>query len=163
VTWIAPSDCRWTSRGRAHARRIPSPGVSTFEFRKRLHWPPATVDFTSHRCGQAAPDARPAHRKGDRCRPVSWLAGRRPSPPSRACAQWHLEGASRLQLRGQPRIWPHKSRPYRVPKGSGRLLAGPPAPMPIEPLNACCVKPVSYIKISLYHYYRHDPMTRSAC
>src|SRR5437763_15364427 len=47
-----------------------------------------------HRCGKAAPCARPARRKGDR-------AGRSPglrvvtlAPPSQAFAQWHLEEGS---------------------------------------------------------------------
>ncbi len=50
--------------------------------------------FACHRCGKAAPCARPARRKGDR-------AGRSPglrvvtlAPPSQACAQWHLEEGS---------------------------------------------------------------------
>ena len=39
-------------------------------------------------------------------RQVSWLADRRPSPPSRAGkrSQWHVARGSRLQLRGQLRI-----------------------------------------------------------
>src|SRR6266699_4706844 len=50
--------------------------------------------FACHRCGKAAPCARPARWKGDR-------AGRSPglrvvtlAPPSQACAQWHLEEGS---------------------------------------------------------------------
>jgi hypothetical protein len=56
---------------------------------------------------KTAPNARPARRKGDPCRQVSWLAGLSPAPPSRTqSAQWHLwRRARRRQLRGQLRIW----------------------------------------------------------
>ena len=62
-----------------------------------------------HRCGKAAPCARPARRKGDR-------AGRSPglrvvtlAPPSQACAQWHLEEGSPPTVAGAAPDLPHFS------------------------------------------------------
>src|SRR5690606_24696325 len=45
----------------------------------------------SHRCGRAAPCARPVRWKGDGLRQVSWLAGRRRCSPSRDRSQWLVE------------------------------------------------------------------------
>jgi len=79
-----------TSRGGAVARRAPDVEMR-FDTRAKVE-PPRR--FACHRCGQPAPCARPARRKGD------W-AGRSPglrvvtlAPPSQACAQWHLEEGS---------------------------------------------------------------------
>jgi len=52
----------------------------------------STVHLSSQR--KTAPCARPARRKDDVFRQVSWLAGRNPSSPSQALmykAQWQLE------------------------------------------------------------------------
>jgi hypothetical protein len=52
---------------------------------------------------------------GSSCWQVSWLTVSLPRlPPSRS-NQWHMTGADRLQLRGQPRFWPLMGNPHRVP------------------------------------------------
>src|SRR5260221_8243972 len=93
-------------------------------------------------------------------------AGR--SPGSRIIAPFRLPGLRPVAcgrdypptVAGAAADLANKSRPYRVPKGPGRLVTGPPAPMPIEIVNACRVKLDFYIKISLYCYCSHDRLAR---
>src|SRR6266567_7675413 len=97
------------------ARRAPD--VETrFNTRAKVE-PPRR--FACHRCGKAAPCARPARWKGDR-------AGRSPglrvvtlAPPSQACAQWHLEEGSPPTVAGAA---PDLTRGFRAAPDS--LLAG---------------------------------------
>ena len=55
----------------------------------------------------ASGTSRPGARAHSRCRPVSWLAGRRRTPPSHLMrGNGPMESARRLQLREQPRQGP---------------------------------------------------------
>src|ERR1700730_3074180 len=97
------------------ARRAPD--VETRSNTRAKVQPPRRLPC--HRCGTAAPCARPARRKGD------W-AGRSPglrvvtlAPPSQACAQWHLEEGSPPTVAGAA---PDLARFFRAAPDS--LLAG---------------------------------------
>src|SRR5262249_23433417 len=82
--------------------------------------------FACHRCGKAAPCARPARRKGDR-------AGRSPglrvvtlAPPSQAFAQWRVEEGSPPTVAGAAPDLTRFFAPHRIP--SWPAEAGTPAP-----------------------------------
>src|SRR5216684_8744057 len=113
-----------TSRGGAVARRAPDVEMR-LNTRAKVE-PPRRL--ARHRCGQPAPCARPARRKGD------W-AGRSPglrvvtlAPPSQACAQWHLEEGSPPTVAGAA---PDLARfVHAAPDSLLAGRAGTPAPPP---------------------------------
>src|SRR5260370_8001074 len=78
---------------RSGARKPSNSGMDSFLRRidftsAAMAAPPAARHFQScHRNERTAPCAHTARRKDDLSRPVSWLAGHNPSPPSRALSE----------------------------------------------------------------------------